>query len=182
MLVEVRWHGRGGQGAVTAAELVAYASIIKGYYALAFPEFGAERRGAPVTAYNRIADRVIYDRSPVLNPDAVVILDSSMVGREVLHGLKKGGFVVANTTKKPSELSDLLGQDYRYATINATKIALDVFRLPIVNTAMTAALAAASRVVDLEHLVEAVKSRFSARLASLNELVLRKAFELTEVK
>ncbi|MDW8011178.1 MAG: 2-oxoacid:acceptor oxidoreductase family protein, partial [Sulfolobales archaeon] len=153
----------------------------KGYYALAFPEFGAERRGAPVTAYNRIAEKVVYDRSPVLNPDIVVVLDSSMVGREVLYGLKKGGLVVANTVRKPSELAEILGRDYMYAAINATKIALDVFRLPIVNTAMTAALAAASRLVDLEHLVDAVRSRFGARLASLNELVLRKAFELTEV-
>lgn len=180
-MIEVRWHGRGGQGAVTAAELVAYASIIKGYYALAFPEFGAERRGAPVTAYNRISEKVVYDRSPVLYPDIVVILDPGMVERGVLHGLKKGGVVVANTTKRPSELVELLGHEYRFATIDATKIALEVFRLPIVNTAMTAALAASTKVVDLDHLIDAVRARFSGRLASLNELIIRKSYELTEV-
>lgn len=181
MLVEVRWHGRGGQGAVTAAELVAYASIFKGYYAIAFPEFGAERRGAPVTAYNRISDSVIYDRSPILSPDIVVILDPSMVGRAVLHGLKKGGFVIANTMRKPSELSEVLGPEFRIATVNATKIAMDVFRLPIVNTAMTAALIAATRIVDIDSLLQAVRSRFSGRVAELNEKVIREAYESTEV-
>ncbi|MEM2208576.1 MAG: 2-oxoacid:acceptor oxidoreductase family protein [Sulfolobales archaeon] len=181
MLTEIRWHGRGGQGAVTAAELVAYASVLRGYYALAFPEFGAERRGAPVTAYNRISDKVVYDRSPVIEPDIVVILDPSMVEHGVLHGLKRGGLVVANTVKKPKELAELLGSEYRYATINATRISLEVFRLPIVNTAMTAALIASARILDLEHLVEAVRTRFSARLAALNELVIRKSYELTEV-
>lgn len=182
MLTEIRWHGRGGQGAVTAAELVAYASILRGHYALAFPEFGAERRGAPVTAYNRISDRVVYDRSPILNPDIVVVLDSSMIGRDVVHGLKRGGFVIANTVRKPSELAEVVGREYRLASVNATKIALEVFRLPIVNTAMTAALAAATKVVDLEALTQAIKARFSQRLASLNEMVIRKAYELTEVE
>ncbi len=181
VLVEIRWHGRGGQGAVTAAELVAYASIIKGYYALAFPEFGAERRGAPVTAYNRLSDKVIYDRSPVLSPDIVVILDPTMVGRDVIHGLKKHGLVVANTAKKPRELAEILGPDYRVATVDATKIAMEVFRLPIVNTAMVSALVAASGIIDLDSLLQAVSARFSARLASLNEQVIRKAYELTEV-
>ncbi|MEM4985710.1 MAG: 2-oxoacid:acceptor oxidoreductase family protein, partial [Sulfolobales archaeon] len=87
----------------------------------------------------------------------------------------------ANTVKKPKELAELLGSEYRYATINATRISLEVFRLPIVNTAMTAALIASARILDLEHLVEAVRTRFSARLAALNELVIRKSYELTEV-
>jgi len=181
LMVEIRWHGRGGQGAVTAAELVAYASIIKGYYALAFPEFGAERRGAPVTAYNRVSDKVIYDRSPVISPDIVVVLDPSMVSRDIIHGLKKGGLVIANTVRKPRELSELLGPDYRVATVDATKIAMEVFRLPIVNTAMVSALVAVSKIMDLDTLLQAVKARFSARLASLNEQVIRKAYELTEV-
>ena len=181
MLIEIRWHGRGGQGAVTAAELVAYASIIRGYYALAFPEFGAERRGAPVTAYNRVSDRTVYDRSPVLNPDVVVILDPFMVGREVLRGLKRGGVVVANSPRKPSELAGVLGQDFRIATVDATKIAMEVFRLPIVNTAMTAALAAATGVVDIDSLLQAVRARFSSRVAALNERVIKEAYESTEV-
>jgi pyruvate ferredoxin oxidoreductase gamma subunit len=181
MLTEVRWHGRGGQGAVTAAELTAYASIVRGLYALAFPEFGAERRGAPVTAYNRISDRVIYDRSPVERPDIVVILDPSMVNLETVRGLKEGGFIIANTAKKGQELRAILGERYRIAYLNATAIAMEVLRLPIVNTAMVAALVAATKVVDLDAVLEAVRARFSARLASLNEQVIRRAYELTEV-
>lgn len=181
MLTEIRWHGRGGQGAVTAAELTAYASIMRGLYAIAFPEFGAERRGAPVTAYNRISDRVIYDRSPVESPDVVVILDPSMVSLETVRGLKEGGYVVANTAKRGPELKAIFGEKYKVAYLNATAIAMEVFRLPIVNTAMVAALAAATKVVDLDAILEAVRARFSARLASLNEQVVRKAYELTEV-
>ncbi len=181
MLTEIRWHGRGGLGVVTAAELVAYASILKGYYALAFPEFGAERRGAPVTAYNRISDRVLSDRSPVLEPDIVVVLDPTMVRRETLRGLKRGGLVVANATKKPRELAELLGPEYRYATVDATRIALEIFRLPIVNTVMTAALATAAGIVDVDHLLEAVRARFSERVAKLNELAIRRAYESVEV-
>jgi len=181
LLTEIRWHGRGGQGAVTAAELTAYASIIRGLYAIAFPEFGAERRGAPVTAYNRISTRVIYDRSPIENPDIVVILDPSMVNLETVRGLKEGGYVVVNTVKKGPELKAVFGERYRVAYVNATAIAMEVFRLPIVNTAMIAALAAATGVVDLDSILEAVRARFSARVASLNEQVIRRAYELTEV-
>ncbi len=166
---------------MTAAELLAYSSILKGYYALAFPEFGAERRGAPVTAYNRVSERPISDRSPVLEPDCVVILDPTMVKRETLRGLKRGGFVVANTARKPGELSELLGHEYRYATVDATRIALDTLKLPIVNTAMSAALVSATKIVDLEHLIEALRARFSARVAELNERAVRRAYESTEV-
>ncbi len=181
MLTEIRWHGRGGQGTVTAAELTAYASIIRGLYAIAFPEFGAERRGAPVTAYNRISDRVIYDRSPIESPDIVVILDPSMVSLETIRGLKEGGYIVANTAKRGPELKAVFGERYRAGYVNATEIAMEVFRLPIVNTAMVAALAAVTGVVDLDSILEAVRARFSARLASLNEQVIRRAYELTEV-
>jgi len=181
MLTEIRWHGRGGQGAVTAAELTAYASIIRGLYAIAFPEFGAERRGAPVTAYNRISDRVILDRSPIESPDIVVILDPSMVSPGTVRGLKEGGYVVVNTVKKGQELRSVLGEKYRIAYVNATAIAMEVFRLPIVNTAMVAATAKATGVVDLDSILEAVRARFSPRLASLNEQVIRRAYELTEV-
>ncbi len=176
---EIRWHGRGGMGAVTAAELTAMAAVKTGYYAVAFPEFGAERRGAPVKAYTRIDDEPIYEKTPIEEPDAVVVLDSSMVGQEaVLHGLKSGGWYIANTARDPEEVRKIIGRDdVKVATVNATKLAMEVFKAPIVNTAMIGALVAATGIVPLEKVEEAVRDKFPERYVDPNIKLLRQAYE-----
>ncbi len=185
MIIEIRWHGRGGQGAVTASELVAVAAIKEGKYALAFPEFGAERRGAPVRAYTRItAETTLIPRTPVLEPDIVVVLDSGLLGLpDVLQGIKKGGLLLVNTKAKPSELRARLGcsSDIRVATVDATGIALETIRAPIVNTAILGALVRASNVVSLENIIEAVKERFPGRVGEVNVEAVKKAYEKVEV-
>ncbi len=128
-IIEVRWHGRGGQGAVTAAELLAKAAYIDGYKDVqAFPFFGAERRGAPVTAFTRISSKKIHLRSQIYNPDVVVVLDPSLLGMvNVLEGLRNGGMLVVNISKQPEELLEMgIPPKYKIATVDATKIALDL--------------------------------------------------------
>lgn len=185
-MFEIRWHGRGGMGVVTAADITASAAIKAGFYALAFPEFGAERRGAPVTAYTRIDREVIYDRTPITNPDIVVVLDPFMVtSPRVLAGLKEGGYLVANTPKEPSEIlnqiADLRRLKITVATIDATNIAMNVFKLPIVNTAMIGALVAATNVVPLDNVIEVIKERFPDRLAESNIYLINESYRLIKV-
>ncbi len=185
MMIEIRWHGRGGQGAVTASELVAVAAIKEGKYALAFPEFGAERRGAPVRAYTRITtETTLIPRTPVLEPDIVVVLDSGLLGLpDVLKGIKKGGLLLVNTKAKPSELRSRLGcsSDVKVATVDATGIALETIRTPIVNTAILGALVRASNVVRLDNILEAVKERFPGRVGEVNVEAVKRAYEKVEV-
>ncbi len=185
-MFEIRWHGRGGMGAVTAADITASAAIKAGFYALAFPEFGAERRGAPVTAYTRIDREVIYDRTPITNPDAVVVLDPFMItSPKVLGGLKEGGYLVANTIKEPSEILDEIADLRRLrvtiATVDATSIAMNIFKLPIVNTAMIGALVAATHVVSLDNVIEVVRERFPERLAEANINIINESYRLLKV-
>ena len=105
MLVEVRWHGRGGQGIVTVSRLLAYAALLDGKYVQAFPEFGPERRGAPVTSYTRISDEPITIHSHIYNPNIVVIVDPTLIGKvDVTGGLVQDGTIVANTEKNVAEL------------------------------------------------------------------------------
>lgn len=184
-MFEIRWHGRGGMGAVTAADLTASAAIKAGLYALAFPEFGAERRGAPVTAYTRIDEKTIYDRTPITNPDAIVVLDPFMIASpKVLAGLKEGGYLIANTTKEPADILEQLNLRrlrVTVATVDATGIAMQVFRQPIVNTAMIGALIGATNIVPLDKVVEVVRERFSGRLAESNIHLINESFKLLKV-
>lgn len=185
-MFEIRWHGRGGMGAVTAADITASAAIKIGFYALAFPEFGAERRGAPVTAYTRINREIIYDRTPITTPDAVVVLDPFMItSPRVLAGLKEGGYLIANTTKEPSEVldevADLRRLKITVATVDATSIAMNVFKLPIVNTAMIGALVAATNIVPLDSVIEVIKERFPDRLAEANISIINESYKLLKV-
>ncbi len=184
-MFEIRWHGRGGMGAVTAADITASAAIKAGYYALAFPEFGAERRGAPVTAYTRINEKVIYDRSPIEEPDAVVVLDPTMItSPKVLLGIKNGGYLIANTVKDPKQVIEEIGIKERkliVATVNATELAMKIFNLPIVNTAMIGALISATKLLPLDKVLEVINERFSDRVASLNIHLIKQAYELVKV-
>jgi pyruvate ferredoxin oxidoreductase gamma subunit len=182
-LIEIRWHGRGGQGAVTSTELLAQAAINEGMYAQAFPAFGAERRGAPVVAFVRIDDsQPIRVRAEITEPDIVVVLDASLLRVvNVTSGLKSGGILVVNTHKEPKDIGQEFGFKGSLATVDATKIARELLGVPIVNTAMVGALLKVKEVVKLESLVEPLKERFG-RLAERNISAMQKAYEVAIVK
>ena len=182
-LVEIRWHGRGGQGAVTSAELLAKAAIDEGKYAQAFPAFGAERRGAPVLAFDRISNREpIRIRAEITEPDVVVVLDPGLLPIvNVTSGLKEKGVLVLNTKRPIEDISSEFGTKWRLATIDANRIAQELLGVPIVNTTMLGALLRATGVVKLESLCEPLRQRFE-RLAERNINAMQKAFEETAVK
>jgi len=182
-LTEIRWHGRGGQGAVTSAELLARAAINEGKYAQAFPSFGAERRGAPVLAFVRVSkNEPIRIRAEVTEPDVVVVLDAGLLRIiDVTSGLKDGGTFIVNTTQSAEEIRAEFGIKWRLAIIDATRIAREMLGVPITNTTMVGALIKATGVVSIESLVEPVKQRFG-RLADRNINAMNKAYEETAVK
>ena len=158
-MIELRFHGRGGQGAVVASELLAQAAFLEGKYPQSFPFFGVERRGAPVTAYTRIDVRPISVRTSVTEPDIVVVLDAGLMRSvRVTAGLKRGGLLLVNTGDSPAGFEK--GFVGRVATVDATGIALaqglGSTSTPIVNTAILGALARASEVVSLDSVVEAI--------------------------
>jgi len=174
-------HGRGGQGAVTSAELVAQTAIAEGKYAQAFPAFGPERRGAPVQAFIRISDKQIRVRAEVTEPDIVVVLDPGLLTIvKITAGLKKNGLVVVNTKSIDSVPADIRA-NYRVAVIDANLVAKEVLGVPIVNTTMLGALIKASGVVKLEDLAEPLKHRFG-KLAEKNFKAMKRAYDETQVK
>ena len=176
-MIEIRWHGRGGQGAVTSIEMLALAAIEEGKYAQGFPSFGPERRGAPVAAFNRIDDKRIKVRHAIYNPDVVVVLDASLVGLvNVLEGLKPEGTLVVNTTKSPEEIQKELKFKGTVATVDASKIALEELGVPITNTTMLGALIKAVGPIKAKSLESPLKERFG-RLAPKNINALKRAYK-----
>ncbi len=181
MMKEVRLHGRGGQGGVTSAELVAIAAIDEGKYAQAFPSFGPERRGAPVAAFIRVSDEKIRTREKVYTPDIVLVLDPALPSLvKVDAGLKDDGIVILNTHLSESEVREQFGIKAKLAMVDATKIATEVLGLPITNTTMLGALLKATGIVSQSHLEEALDNRFG-RIAEKNKKALQRAFEETVV-
>jgi len=182
-LVEIRWHGRGGQGAVTSAELLAQAAINEGKNAQAFPLFGMERRGAPVQAFDRIdPNKPVRMRGEVLEPDVVVVLDPTLMNIiNVTAGLKQKGFLIINTSKGIGSFEAEFGTKYQMATVDASRIARDLLGVNIVNTTMLGALLRSVAVVDIESLVKPLEKRFE-RLAERNINAMRRAYEETVVK
>ena len=179
VLREVRIHGRGGQGGVTAAQLIAEAAYREGKYAVAFPHFGAERRGAPVAAFVRISDEPIYLRSQIYNPDYVIVLDPVLPRMvDVTHGLKDGGCVVINTAHSPEEVG-LSG--CRVATVDATSISLEVGLVvagfPVVNTPMMGAFAGATGEVRLETILEVIRRKWPGPGGEKNVKAAQLAYE-----
>ncbi len=179
MLVEVRWHGRGGQGIVTVSRLLAHAALLDGKHVQAFPEFGPERRGAPVTGYTRISDEPISIHSHIYNPNIVVIVDPTLLGKiDLTRGLVEDGTVVANTERGPDELrKSLKTEKAKVYTVDAVRIALDVLGRPIYNTAMLGALTKAVPLATLESLDKAVKERFPGTVGEKNVAVIKRAYE-----
>ncbi|MBN1255077.1 MAG: 2-oxoacid:acceptor oxidoreductase family protein [Deltaproteobacteria bacterium] len=180
-MIEIRLHGRGGQGAVTSAELLALAAIKEGKYAQAFPSFGPERRGAPVVAYCRISEEQIKVRAAIDRPDIVLVLDPSILRLvDVSNGLKADGILVTNTRFSPEEIKKELGFTTPVATVNASRIAREVIGLPITNTTMLGALLKAADVMDKEALIDPLKERFG-RIAEKNINAFRRAYEETVI-
>lgn len=180
-MIEIRLHGRGGQGAVTSAELLALAAIHEGKYAQAFPSFGPERRGAPVVAFCRIDDEPIRLRTNIYNPDLVMVLDPSILRLvDVAGGLKKDGILVTNTKYSGKQIRDELGIKQAIGTVNATRIAQEEMGIPITNTTMLGSLLKAGKILDPESLMEPLKKRFG-RIAEKNIRAFKRAYEETEV-
>jgi len=165
MIYEVRFHGRGGQGAVTAANLLAVAAGHEGKYSRAFPFFGVERRGAPVQSFCRISDKPFRSYQNVYEPDTVVVLDSSLIKDvDVVSGLKDGGHVVVNCNTCPNVKSNSIHY------VDATEIALKHIKKPIVNTAMLGAFAKVTDVVKLDSLKQVIQEKFGeSNLKALEE-------------
>ncbi len=182
-LIGIRFHGRGGQGAVTSAELMAQAAIGEAKYAQAFPSFGPERRGAPVQSFVRIdSQKPIRVRAEITEPDIVVVLDPGLLNIvNVTSGLKEGGLLVINTRGSFKDIESEFGAKWQIAIIDATRIARELLGVPIVNTTMIGALVKATEIVKLESLVEPLKKRFG-RLAEKNINAMNKAYQETLVK
>jgi pyruvate ferredoxin oxidoreductase gamma subunit len=176
-LIEVRWHGRGGQGAVTSAELVALAAINQGKYAQSFPSFGPERRGAPVLAFLRVSPEPIRIRTDIYQPAIVVVLDPSLLRTvNIASGLKENGKIIINSKKSPQEIKAEFGFKHPVATVNATTIARELLGVPITNTTMIGALLKIAPLVSLNSMTEPVQHRFG-RAAEVNLKAMRKAYE-----
>lgn len=176
--IEIRWHGRGGQGAVTAAQVIAYAAISKGFYAQAFPEFGPERRGAPVKAYTRISDKPIRSREPIINPNYIVVLDSSLLRfSEVLSGISGDGYVIINSSTKPE-----INVKARLVWLDATNLALQVLGRPIVNTAMIGALLKVMTLLDVDCIFKALEHFFKGKILEKNVELVKRAYDEVKVE
>ena len=164
-LTEIRWHGRGGQGVVTASEILAEAALEEGRYFQAFPDYGPERMGAPLQAYTRIGTSPIRQHCQITEPNAVVVLDPTLVGVvDFSNGVKEGGVLVVNTSLSPAELRSKLGFDRgKVFTVDATRIAMDTIGRNIPNTPMIGALLRALEVVSKEGVREEIRKRLGAR-------------------
>jgi 2-oxoacid:acceptor oxidoreductase gamma subunit (pyruvate/2-ketoisovalerate family) len=179
MLREIRIHGRGGQGSVTAAQILAHAAFLEGRWVQAFPYFGAERRGAPVKAFARISDNPILVHSQIYHPDYVIVLDPVIYKVvDVTEGLKKDGIVLVNTTKRPDEVN-LKG--CKVATVDATGIALElnlmVAGAPVVNTSILGAFAKASGEISLESVLKVIKETWAGSAGEKNARAAELAYE-----
>lgn len=172
-IVEIRWHGRGGQGAKTASLLLADAAFNTGKYVQGFPEYGPERMGAPITAYNRISDQRSTVHSNIYFPDYVVVVDETLLSAvDVTAGLKKEGAIVVNSSKTPAELRpQLKGYEGKVCTIDAGKISEEELGKNFPNTPMLAAIVKVSRVVDEKEFVQDMEASFKHKFASKPQVI-----------
>jgi len=175
-LIEIRFHGRGGQGVVTSADILAVAAFKEGKYTLSFPMFGAEKRGTPVLSFLRVSDRPIVIRDEIYNPDYVVVLDPTVMDSvRVQEGIKETGIIVANYPKPAEELKKKLNVNVKVVTLNATKLAIEVLGRPITNTVMVGALIGVTDLVKLETLRDTVLEWFE------NKKIAEKNAKLVEI-
>ena len=178
-MIEIRLHGRGGQGSVTAAELLAVAAFDDGKEAQAFPAFGVERRGAPVMAFCRISDGPIRLRTQIYDPDYVIVQDPTLMDSvNVLAGLKPDGTVLINSESKPEDLK--LNTKARVVAFPATEIALEELGRPIMNTVLLGAFAGLSGMISFEAIERSIGHRFPGELGEKNIKAARRAYELVK--
>jgi pyruvate ferredoxin oxidoreductase gamma subunit len=179
---EIRIHGRGGQGAVTTGQLMAIAAFYDGKYSQTFPMFGVERAGAPVAAFARIDDRPVRLRSQVYEPDYAIVLDPTLVQTiDVTKGLKKHSKIIINTNKSVKDLG--IKGDFDVHVVDATAIALNIFKKPIVNAPMLGAFAKISKLVTVKSLkkaVDEVLGRKGAKLSDLNKQAIEEVYKATK--
>jgi pyruvate ferredoxin oxidoreductase gamma subunit len=180
-MIEIRFHGRGGQGAVTCAELVAQAAIDAGKYATAFPSFGPERRGAPVVAFARVADEPIRVRAKIYRPDVVIVLDPSLLDiSNPAEGLREDGMLVVNSSKGPEAIRKQLNYNGKMAIVDASRIAREVIGLPITNTTMVGALVKSTGLLSVESLEGPFQRRFG-KIAPRNLEAMKRAWQETSL-
>jgi 2-oxoacid:acceptor oxidoreductase gamma subunit (pyruvate/2-ketoisovalerate family)/2-oxoacid:acceptor oxidoreductase delta subunit (pyruvate/2-ketoisovalerate family) len=178
-VIEIRLHGRGGQGAVTASRIIATAAYEEGKYSQAIPMYGTERRGAPLTAFVRIDDVRVRERELVHNPEISIVLDPLIAKQQaVVDSLKPGGLVLLNTAYPPEEV--MIGGDFKVATVDATTIALETLGRPITNTAILGAFAKITGLLKVESLEKAIKKFFPGRLGDMNIAAVKRSYD--EVK
>lgn len=172
-LVEIRWHGRGGQGAKTAALLLADAAFNTGKYVQGFPEYGPERMGAPITAYNRISSERMTVHSNIYEPDYVVVVDESLIDSvDVTKGLKPGGAIIINSGKTPGDIRKKLGKiDARVCTIDAGKISEECLGKNFPNTPMLAAVVKVSGVVEAVQFQKDMEASFQHKFATKPQVI-----------
>jgi len=181
-MLEIRFHGRGGQGAVTSVELLALAAINEGKFAQGFPSFGPERRGAPVAAFLRIDDHHIRLRCKIENPNVILILDPSLIPiQKPAADLRDDGLIVLNTAKSPEDVRREYGFHHKLALVDANTIAREVLGVPITNTTMLGALIKATGVVEVDSMEEPLRERFGP-LAVKNFNALKAAYDKTVVE
>lgn len=173
-MFQVRIHGRGGQGVVTAAEMLSIAAFLEGKYAQAFPSFGSERMGAPVSAFCRISDKEIRLREPINEPDAIIVQDKTVIEPSwVFEGLVNSGYALINSSQK----IEISRKDIKIKTIGATEIALKTVGRPIPNAALLGSFSALTNIVKLDSILEAIKTKFAGTIAEKNILAAKNAYE-----
>lgn len=184
-LTEIRWHGRAGQGIVTASELLAEAALKEGKYFQAFPEYGPERMGAPIKAYTRISDEPIEIHYQILSPEVVVVVNPNLLGVvDVTEGLAEDGVVIVNSTESPEQIRKRLGianKRVKVFAVDATRIALETIKRDIPATLMLGAIIRATGLVDLENTLHLVEEKLGAKLrpevVASNVKALRRAYD-----
>ncbi len=173
-LTEIRWHGRGGQGAKTAALLFADAALAQGLYIQAFPEYGPERMGAPVSAFNRISSKPILLHSGVTNPDIVIVLDPTLIESvDVTEGIPADGTLLINTEKAPADIKKIFNipSSIKVFTVDASTISKETIGREIPNTPMLGALIKATSILDFKDMVEDTKKKLEKKFKSKPEVI-----------
>jgi len=187
IMFQVRIHGRGGQGVVTAAEMLSVAAFDEGRHAQAFPSFGSERMGAPVVAFCRIDDREIRLREPIMEPDAIIIQDPTLLHQvDVFAGLRKDGYILINTSKTFDQLGlgDMVRDWHheRLCTVPAMELALKHVGRPVPNVPLLGGFAAVAGVLQLESVIKAIEERFSGKVAAGNVAAAREAYAIVKAE
>ncbi len=179
-MFQVRIHGRGGQGVVTAAEMLSIAAFLEGKYAQAFPSFGSERMGAPVVSFCRISDKEIRLREPINEPNAVIIQDKTVIeSANAFHGIIDGGYALVNS---PSDINSSINtKNIKLKCIGATEIALEYIGKPLPNAILLGSFAALTKIIKIESVVEAIKTKFSGSIAEKNVNAALEAYEKTMI-